>query len=94
LRAGHATSNRGDHRRAAPWWRPLNDPVHPFIHAETGASIRAVFIAGRQVVAEGRITAFDADAQLAKAHDRFGKLLERNAGLLELSGLLAAASLT
>ncbi len=78
---------------ASPWWTPLNDPVHQFIYSETGASLREVFIAGRQVVAEGRITAFDADAVLAEAQARFAALLERNAGLLELSRRLAEASL-
>jgi cytosine/adenosine deaminase-related metal-dependent hydrolase len=77
----------------SPWWTPLNDPVHQFVYSETGSSVREVFIAGRQVVAEGRVTAFDEDAVLEEAHGRFQALLTRNARLLELSGRLARATL-
>lgn len=77
----------------SPWWTPLNDPVHQFVYSETGASVREVFVGGRQVVAEGRVTAFDEEAVLAEANDRFRSLLERNAGLLDLSRRLAQATL-
>lgn len=77
----------------SPWWTPLNDPVHQFVYSETGSSVSEVFIAGRQVVADGRVTAFDEAAVLEEANGRFQALLARNAGLLELSRRLAQATL-
>ncbi|WP_270936475.1 amidohydrolase family protein [Falsiroseomonas oryzae] len=77
----------------SPWWTPLNDPVHQFVYSETGASVREVFVAGRQVVAEGRVTAFDEQAVLEEAQGRFDALLRRNHRLLDLSRRLAAATL-
>lgn len=77
----------------SPWWSPLNDPVHQFVYSETGSSVREVFIGGRQVVAEGRVTAFDAETVLREAQGRFSAILDRNATLLSLSTRLASAAL-
>jgi len=77
----------------SPWWAPLNDPVHQFVYSETGSSVREVLIGGRQVVAEGRVIAFDAEAVIEEAQGRFDALLRRNSHLLDLSRRLAAATL-
>ncbi len=77
----------------SPWWTPLNDPMHQFVYSETGGSVREVFVGGRQVVEDGRVTAFDAEAVLEEAQGRFDALLRRNAHLLDLSRRLASATL-
>jgi cytosine/adenosine deaminase-related metal-dependent hydrolase len=77
----------------SPWWTPLNDPIHQFVYSETGGSVREVFVAGRQVVTDGRVTAFDEEAVLEEANGRFQALLRRNDGLLRLSRRLAQATL-
>ena len=78
---------------AAPWWSPLNDPIHQFVYSEPGTSARDMFINGRRVMAEGRITSFDADAVLADAHAVFARTLERNRDLMILAKRLGEAAL-
>jgi cytosine/adenosine deaminase-related metal-dependent hydrolase len=77
----------------SPWWAPLNNPVHQFVYCETGSSLREVFVGGRQVVADGRVTAFDAEAVIAEADARFRSLLARNAHLADLADRLSRAAL-
>lgn len=77
----------------SPWWAPLNDPIHQFVYSETGSSVREVFVGGRQVVAEGRVTAFDAQSVIEEAEGRFRSLLARNAHLMALADRLSQAAL-
>ena len=44
---------------ARPEWQPLINPVANLVYAATGDSIRHVFIAGEQVVKDGRCTRID-----------------------------------
>ena len=42
-----------------PEWQPLINPVANLVYAATGDSVRHVFVAGEQVVKDGRCTRFD-----------------------------------
>lgn len=67
-----------------PWWAPVNDPVHQFVQAETGAGVDTVLVDGRVLVEGGRIVAFDADAILAEARELVPAMKERNGTLFDL----------
>lgn len=75
-----------------PWWMPLNNPTIQMVHSESGSSVRDVFIDGRHVVADGRITTFDSDALLAEAQGHFDRVLERNRDLMDLAKRLGQAA--
>ncbi len=62
-----------------PGWRPLLDPINNLVYAAGASSVRTVFIDGRAVLDEGRITTIDeievyrrieslSRAQIARAH--------------------------
>src|SRR5262249_7803657 len=62
-----------------PEWQPLVNPVANLVYSATGDSVRDVFVAGEQMVADGRMTRIDeaklyADIPVAVA--RFGKHLK------------------
>ena len=60
-------------------WQPLINPVSNLVYSATGDSVRDVFIAGEQVVADGRLTKIDERAlypQVPVAVERFGKRLK------------------
>ena len=42
-----------------PEWQPLINPVANLVYSATGDSVRDVFVAGEQVVADGRLTKVD-----------------------------------
>jgi 5-methylthioadenosine/S-adenosylhomocysteine deaminase len=42
-----------------PEWQPLINPVANLVYAATGDSVRHVFVAGEQVVKDGRLTRID-----------------------------------
>jgi 5-methylthioadenosine/S-adenosylhomocysteine deaminase len=48
---------------------PLNDLTRQLVYCENGSSVRHVFVAGRQVVRQGRITTFDERAVLREIRD-------------------------
>jgi 5-methylthioadenosine/S-adenosylhomocysteine deaminase len=61
-----------------PEWQPLINPVSNLVYSATGDSVRHVFVAGEQVVRDGRLTRIDeADLyrEIPKAVERFGKRL-------------------
>ncbi len=62
-----------------PEWQPLINPVANLVYSATGDSVRDVFVAGEQVVANGRLTKVD-EAKLYEevplAVSRFGKHLK------------------
>jgi len=63
-----------------PAYRPLNSIVRQVVYAETGRSIRHVWVNGRRVVRDGRATSLDEsqlDATLAKLMPEVKKELER-----------------
>jgi 5-methylthioadenosine/S-adenosylhomocysteine deaminase len=63
---------------ARPEWQPLVNPVSNLVYAATGDSVRHVFVAGEQVVRDGRLTKID-EAELYRqiplAVGRFSKRL-------------------
>ena len=46
----------------APSMRPLRDPIQSLIYAAADRAVRHVFVAGAQVVADGRVTTMDLEA--------------------------------
>ena len=64
-----------------PEWQPLINPVANLVYSATGDSVRHVFVAGEQVVRDGRLTRID-EAELyrdiPKAVGRFSKRLRMN----------------
>jgi 5-methylthioadenosine/S-adenosylhomocysteine deaminase len=62
-----------------PEWQPLINPVANLVYSATGDSVRDVFVAGEQVVGDGRLTRID-EAKLYEeiplAVARFGKHLK------------------
>ncbi len=64
---------------ARPEWQPLINPVANLVYSATGSSVRDVFVAGEQVVAEGRLTRIDESKlyeEIPVAVSRFGKHLK------------------
>jgi 5-methylthioadenosine/S-adenosylhomocysteine deaminase len=64
---------------ARPEWQPLINPVSNLVYSATGDSVRDVFVAGEQVVADGRLTKIDEAklyAEIPAAVARFGKHLK------------------
>ena len=57
--------------------------------AENGSSVDMVIVAGRILVEDGRITAFDAAAILEEARPMMTAILARNADLHALAGRMA-----
>jgi 5-methylthioadenosine/S-adenosylhomocysteine deaminase len=66
------------HDLAAPYWTPLNDPVAQLAFGASGDTVNTVIIAGRIVVENRRITAFDVAPILAEARAVMPRLRERN----------------
>jgi len=64
---------------ARPEWQPLINPVANLVYSATGDSVRDVFVAGEQVVADGRLTKIDERKlydEIPIAVSRFGKHLK------------------
>jgi guanine deaminase len=57
-------------------WLPLNDALNQLINTEDGLSVRDVFVGGRQVVRDGRLTTVD-EARLARAAEVAAERLRR-----------------
>jgi 5-methylthioadenosine/S-adenosylhomocysteine deaminase len=61
-----------------PEWQPLINPVANLVYSATGDSVRHVFVAGEQVVRDGRLTRIDEAElyrQIPQAVARFSKRL-------------------
>jgi 5-methylthioadenosine/S-adenosylhomocysteine deaminase len=61
-----------------PEWQPLINPVSNLVYSATGDSVKHVFVAGEQVVRDGRLTRIDEDElykEIPKAVARFSKRL-------------------
>ncbi len=64
-----------------PEWQPLINPVANLVYSATGDSVRHVFVAGEQVVRDGRLTRIDEVElyrQIPQAVGRFSKRLRMN----------------
>jgi cytosine/adenosine deaminase-related metal-dependent hydrolase len=53
----------------ASYFHPFNDLVNLTMYAEVGSSVRMVFVDGRRVLEEGRVTTRDEAALFAEADD-------------------------
>lgn len=65
------------HRTDTPGWTPRGDVGLQLVWGTDGRSVRDVFVAGRQVVADGAVTSIDVAALSAAAADQQRSLLER-----------------
>ena len=65
------------HRTDTPGWTPRGDVGLQLVWGTDGRSVRDVFVAGRHVVADGRVTTVDTDALAAAAADHHRALLAR-----------------
>jgi 5-methylthioadenosine/S-adenosylhomocysteine deaminase len=62
-----------------PEWQPLINPLANLVYSATGDSVRDMFVAGEQVVADGRLTKIDENKlyeEIPVAVARFGKHLK------------------
>lgn len=77
------------YRLDSPSWTPLNDPVAQLVFAESGSSVDCVMVAGRILLEDGRVTAFDAPAALAEIDGMVASLRRRNADLFRVAAAIA-----
>ena len=77
------------YRLDSPGWTPLNDPVAQLVFAESGSGVALVMVAGRILLEDGRITAFDAPAVLAEINGMVASLRRRNADLFRVAAAIA-----
>lgn len=61
-------------------WQPLYNPVSNLVYSATGNTVKHVFVAGEQVVRDGRLTKIDQDAIMQEV----GKTAARIAGRLDM----------
>jgi cytosine/adenosine deaminase-related metal-dependent hydrolase len=62
-----------------PEWQPLYNPVSNLVYSATGNSVSDVFVAGRRVVADGRLATVDETEILGRVRAftaRFGETLD------------------
>lgn len=67
-----------------PEWQPLYNPVSNLVYSATGSSVIDVFIAGEQVLKDGKLTRIDHDALMQQV----GKAGQRIAARLDMKKLL------
>ena len=67
-----------------PEWQPLYNPVSNLVYSATGSSVRDVFIAGEQVLKDGKLTRIDHDALMQQV----GEAGQRIAARLDMKKLL------
>jgi 5-methylthioadenosine/S-adenosylhomocysteine deaminase len=65
------------HRTDLPGWTPRGDVGLQLVWGTDGRSVRDVFVAGRQVVVDGRVVTIDTAALAEEAADRQRRLLDR-----------------
>lgn len=61
-------------------WQPLYNPVSNLVYSATGNTVKHVFVAGEQVVRDGRLTRIDQDVIMQEV----GKTAARIAGRLDM----------
>ena len=67
-----------------PEWQPLYNPVSNLVYSATGSSVKDVFIAGEQVLKDGKLTRIDHDALMQQV----GEAGQRIAARLDMKKLL------
>jgi len=67
-----------------PEWQPLYNPVSNLVYSATGSSVKDVFIAGEQVLKDGKLTRIDHDALMRQV----GEAGQRIAARLDMKKLL------
>ena len=67
-----------------PEWQPLYNPVSNLVYSATGNSVKDVFIAGEQVLKDGKLTRIDHDALMQQV----GESAQRIAARLDMKKLL------
>jgi len=67
-----------------PEWQPLYNPVSNLVYSATGSSVKHVFIAGEQVLKDGRLTRVDHDALMQQVSES----AQRISGRLDMKKLL------
>ena len=67
-----------------PEWQPLYNPVSNLVYSATGNSVKDVFIAGEQVLKDGKLTRIDHDALMLQV----GESAQRIAARLDMKKLL------
>lgn len=67
-----------------PEWQPLYNPVSNLVYSATGSSVRDVFVAGEQVLKDGRLTRIDHDALMREV----GVAAQRIASRLDMKKLV------
>ena len=65
-------------------WQPLYNPVSNLVYSATGNTVKHVFVAGEQVVRDGRLTRIDQDAVMREV----GKTAQRIAGRLDMKKIV------
>ena len=60
-----------------PEWQPLYNPVSNLVYAATGNTVKHVFIAGEQVLKDGRPTKIDMDAVMREVTKTAGRIAAR-----------------
>ena len=65
-------------------WQPLYNPVSNLVYSATGNTVKDVYIAGEQVVRDGRLTKIDQDAVMQEVR----RTAERIAGRLNMKKVL------
>ncbi len=68
-------------------WQPLYNPVSNLVYSATGNTVKHVFVAGEQVVRDGRLTRVDESAVLAEVR----KTAARIAGRLDMRKIVKLA---
>ena len=67
-----------------PEWQPLYNPASNLVYSATGSSVKDVFIAGEQVLKDGKLTRIDHDALMQQV----GEAGQRIAARLDMKKLL------
>jgi cytosine/adenosine deaminase-related metal-dependent hydrolase len=67
-----------------PEWQPLYNPVSNLVYSATGNTVKHVFVAGDQVVRDGRTTMIDQDAVMREVT----KTAKRIAGRLDMKKIV------
>lgn len=79
------------HDLDTPFWTPFADPLAQLVFGASGATVHTVVVAGRPLVEDGRLTAFDPAPILAEARSIARHLSVRNAKLHGLVARVAAS---